>query len=97
MVAVKAFWIGLPDVVRYVITLATGAGSAVVVVGMALNIPARLTATEHANERQDAEIVQLQSVASRAEYLFCVDLADRRLTPRTPQGCFQEYVNRGPQ
>lgn len=95
MVAVKAFWIGLPDAVRAVIALVTGAGSALVLLGMVLDIPNRLTATEADNRRQDTEILDLQRQAPRTEYLFCVDASDRGLIPDSPQECYRRYQFRG--
>lgn len=55
-------------------------------------VPSRLTAVENALVRQDSTIRRLERGERRAEYLFCVDLADRNLTPKNPQECFQDYV-----
>jgi hypothetical protein len=94
MVALRTFWLSLPDVARQVVAALTGIASGIVLIGMVLNIPARLSGAEAANRRQDSEILDLQAQARQSEYLFCVDLADRGLTPKTAQDCFQEYVQR---
>lgn len=91
MNAIKLLWVGLPDVVRHIASVTVGAGSSLVLIGMVLNVPNRLTAAEQANRRQDSEIVDLQRQAPRTEYLFCVDAADRGLIPDTPQDCYRRY------
>lgn len=54
-------------------------------------IPDRLGQVEATLIRQDSAIQRLQRGEKRAEYLFCVDLADRALITKTPQDCFQDY------
>lgn len=45
--------------------------------------------------RQDTALARLEAGQPKTDYLFCVDLADRRLTTRTPQDCFEDYATPG--
>lgn len=54
-------------------------------------VPSRISNVETAIVRQDSVIRRLERGEARAEYLFCVDLADRKLIRMTPQDCYQDY------
>lgn len=92
---VRAWWRELPRaerVVRAVIGLLVLLYGGVLGFDRIYKGPARLDAAESRLDAHEAAIRDLQSQSPRTTYLFCVDLADRGLTPKTPQDCFQDYV-----
>lgn len=61
MNAARAWWVTeVPAAVKLAISAATGFGAAIVMVGAALDIPARVSATEAVNTRQSSDILELQ-------------------------------------
>lgn len=68
MNAARAWWVTeVPAAVKLAISAATGFTAAIVMIGAALDIPARVSATESANARQSSEILDLQIAGAEQE------------------------------